>query len=56
MTIICKNSYHFYDIFPKLLYLCATMKKILKVDSPNDFARFVEAPVLHPLMSVIHFG
>ena len=31
------------------------MKKILKVDSPNDFARYVEAPVLHPLISIIHF-
>jgi len=31
------------------------MKKILKVDSPNDFARYVEAPALHPLISIIHF-
>jgi len=31
------------------------MKKILKVDSPNDYARFVEAPVLHPLVSIIHY-
>ena len=31
------------------------MKKILKIDTPNDFARFVEAPVLHPLISIIHF-
>ena len=31
------------------------MKKILKVDSPNDFARYVEAPVLHPLISIIHY-
>lgn len=31
------------------------MKKILKVDSPNDFAQYVEAPVQHPLISVIHF-
>ena len=31
------------------------MKKILKVDSPNDFARFVDAPELHPLISIIHF-
>ena len=23
------------------------MKKILKVDNPNDYARFVDAPVLH---------
>ncbi|MCR4921620.1 MAG: helix-turn-helix transcriptional regulator [Bacteroidaceae bacterium] len=31
------------------------MKKILKVDSPNDYAQFVDAPVLHPLMSIIHY-
>ena len=37
------------------MYLCLAMKKILKVDSPNDFAQYVEAPVQHPLISVIHF-
>ena len=31
------------------------MKNILKVDNPNDYARFVEAPLLHPLVSVIHY-
>ena len=31
------------------------MKKILKIDSPNDFARFVDAPELHPLVSIIHY-
>ena len=31
------------------------MRKILKVDSPNDYARFVDAPVLHPLVSIIHY-
>ncbi|MBR6998196.1 MAG: helix-turn-helix transcriptional regulator [Prevotella sp.] len=31
------------------------MKKILKVDSVNDYARFVDAPVLHPLVSIIHY-
>ena len=37
-------------------YLCVVMmKKILKVDSPNDYARFVDAPVLHPLVSIIHY-
>ncbi len=30
------------------------MKNILRVDNPNDYARFVEAPVLHPLVSVVH--
>ena len=31
------------------------MKNILKVDNPNDYAQFVEAPVLHPLVSIIHY-
>lgn len=31
------------------------MKKILRVDSPNDYARFVDAPMLHPLVSIIHY-
>ena len=31
------------------------MKNILKVYSPNDYAQFVEAPVLHPLVSIIHY-
>ena len=31
------------------------MRNILKVDCPNDYARFVDAPVLHPLVSIIHY-
>ena len=31
------------------------MKNILRVDSPNVYARFVDAPVLHPLVTVIHY-
>lgn len=31
------------------------MKKILKVDNPNVYAKFVNAPVLHPLVSIIHY-
>ena len=31
------------------------MKNILKVDSPTDYALFVDAPVLHPLVSIIHY-
>ena len=31
------------------------MKNILKVDTPNDYARFVDAPLLHPLVSIIHY-
>ena len=31
------------------------MKKILKINNPNDYARFVEAPELHPMVSIIHY-
>lgn len=31
------------------------MEKILKVQSVNDYARYIGAPVLHPLVSVIHY-
>ncbi len=31
------------------------MKKVLKVDSVNDYAEHVGAEVLHPLVSVIHY-
>jgi hypothetical protein len=31
------------------------MRKILKVESPNDYAKFVDASVLHPLVSIIHY-
>ena len=31
------------------------MKKILQVSDPNVYARFVGAPELHPLVSVIHY-
>ena len=37
------------------MYFCTIMKKILKVDSPNDYARYVGAPELHPLLSIIHY-
>ncbi len=33
----------------------AAAREILRVDSPNDYARFVDAPVLHPLVSIIHY-
>ena len=35
--------------------IAIVMKNILKLDSPNDYAQFVEAPVLHPLVSIIHY-
>ena len=31
------------------------MKDILRISGPNDYARFLGAPVLHPLVSVIHY-
>ena len=31
------------------------MDKILQVHSVNEYARYVGAPVLHPLVSVIHY-
>lgn len=31
------------------------MRKILKVENPNDYARFVDAPIQHPLVCVIHY-
>jgi len=31
------------------------MKKILKVHQVNDYARYIGAAVLHPLVSVIHY-
>ena len=31
------------------------MQKILKVHRVNDYARYIGAPVLHPLVSVIHY-
>ena len=31
------------------------MRNILKVETPNDYARFVDAPVLHPLIGIIHY-
>ena len=38
-----------------LLTFVPVMKRILRVDSPNDYARFVDAPELHPLVSIIHY-
>lgn len=31
------------------------MKKILKVSNPNDYAEYVGAPVVHPLVSIVHY-
>ena len=32
-----------------------TMKNVLSVSEPNVYARFLGAPVLHPLVAVIHY-
>ena len=37
------------------MILTNDMKKILKVNNPNDYAQFVDAPVLHPMVSIIHY-
>ena len=37
------------------LHKLCIMKKILKVHNVNDYARYIGAPVLHPLVSVIHY-
>ena len=31
------------------------MKKVLNIREPNVYARLLEAEVLHPLISVVHF-
>lgn len=31
------------------------MEKVLKVDNVNEYARYVGAPALHPLVSIIHY-
>ena len=31
------------------------MEKILRVHRVNDYARYIGAPELHPLVSVIHY-
>ena len=33
----------------------ADMKNVLRVSSPNDYASFLGAPILHPLVNVIHY-
>ena len=47
-----KNAYHYQTIFS---IFAIEMKKILKVDTPTDYAQFVGAPLLHPLVSIIHY-
>ena len=40
------------------IYFCnfvPDMEKILRVHQVNDYARYIGAPELHPLVSVIHY-
>ncbi len=38
-----------------MIIFAPEMEKILKVHNVNDYARYIDAPVLHPLVSVIHY-
>ena len=38
-----------------MIIFALEMEKILKVHNVNDYARYIDAPVLHPLVSVIHY-
>lgn len=38
-----------------MIIFAPAMEKILKVHNVNDYARYIGAPVLHPLVSVIHY-
>ena len=48
-----RRLFYIFAVQNRTYYCC--MKKILKVDNPNDYARFVGAEELHPLLSVIHY-
>ena len=48
-------STKFTDISPKIHNFATAMKQILKVHHVNDYARYIGAPELHPLVSVIHY-
>lgn len=39
----------------KMCTFAAVMEKILRVHHVNDYARYIGAPELHPLVSVIHY-
>lgn len=42
-------------ILDKISTFTDVMKTILQVSTPNVYAQYVNAPVLHPLVSVIHY-
>ena len=39
----------------KMCTFALEMEKILRVHRVNDYARYIGAPELHPLVSVIHY-
>ena len=39
----------------KMCNFAPVMEKILRVYRVNDYARYIGAPELHPLVSVIHY-
>ena len=41
--------------FRRIYYLSRVMKKILKVDDPNVYAKYVGAPELHPQLALISY-
>lgn len=49
------SSTIFTDSRGKVVSLPLDMERILKVHRVNDYARYIGAPELHPLVSVIHY-
>ena len=45
----------FAHYWQKKCNFASVMEKILKVHTVNDYARYIGAPELHPLVSVIHY-
>lgn len=39
----------------KIDYLCTLMEKFVHINNANDFAKEFGAPVLHPMVCVVHF-
>ena len=44
-----------FAVLPVEMVIFTAMKKILKLSNPNDYAEFVGAPVVHPLVSIVHY-
>ena len=52
-------DFYQFRILLRILYKYSTftgiMKNILQVSDPNVYGRYVNAPVLHPLISIVHY-